>query len=249
MKTPCLIALALLLAAPASAQVMGTGTGPRFGQQFGGRDTHMDEQRCYNRHHPPAERAEACKKLMDEGDIWPQDVADAYRLAGNYDAALAIMTPILAAHPTYAKALEARAVIYATMGKYDLAMADADAAVAATPTDYRAFNARCWVHAATNKDLDTAQNDCAQALMLQHDAADALDTSGFLDFRRGDMKAAITDYDAAIDGDPTVASSRYMRGLAKLRSGDTEGSAADIDRAKDIDPYIGDEFATYGVKP
>jgi hypothetical protein len=64
-----------------------------------------------------------------------------------------------------------------------------------------------------------------------------------------DDKDAIADYTAAIAINPKLASSYFVRGLAKRRDGDAAGGDADIAAAKAIDPKIAETYAGYGVTP
>jgi hypothetical protein len=69
----------------------------------------------------------------------------------------------------------------------------------------------------------------------------------FVDFKRGDMKAALDGYNAALSASSHQWSSLYMRGIVKCQMGDTAGGDADIADAISHSNYIADEFAGYGV--
>jgi tetratricopeptide (TPR) repeat protein len=248
---PLALLISVCVAPPAFAQSMGTGTGPSFGQQFGGADPKLRTERCYNHHRSPQDRLESCKRLAEEGTSVADmtTLADAYRLAGEYDHALAAITPTLNAHPDDASALGTRAVVYAITGKYDLALADSNLALASAPRDPSSYNNRCWVRAIAARELDAALADCNKSLDLKPGDAAVLDSRGLVNFKRRDMKAAIADYDAALDKSSHLASSLYMRGTARRQSGDAAGGDADIAKAKGLDPYIDSEFSEYGVTP
>jgi hypothetical protein len=53
----------------------------------------------------------------------------------------------------------------------------------------------------------------------------------------------------ALEQDPKLASSLYVRGLARLKTADASNGNADIAAAKAIDPKIADTYAGYGVTP
>jgi tetratricopeptide (TPR) repeat protein len=142
--------------------------------------------------------------------------------------------------------LAERSLVYAEDGKYDLAVADADKAVALVSDHYTLGN-RCWIRAVAGKALDAASEDCNKAL-AEHKDAPTADALALVDYKRGDFKAALDNYNAALDLFPHQWSSLYMRGIVKTRTGDASGKA-DIDEAMSHAPFIADEFAGYGVKP
>ena len=59
---------------------------------------------------------------------------------------------------------------------------------------------------------------------------------------------SVRDYDAAIGGLPEVASSWYVRGLAKRALGDAKGAEADIAKGLALDPKVGERYAGYGAQ-
>ena len=129
-------------------------------------------------------------------------------------------------------------------------MSDADAVVQLSPAgDPSALNARCWVHAVQNTELATARADCEQSLAARPNSAETLDSLAFIFFRQGRFSDAANEYTAALAADPSQASSRFMRGIARLRAGDKPGGEADIAQARTADKGIADRYAGWGVKP
>jgi tetratricopeptide (TPR) repeat protein len=116
------------------------------------------------------------------------------------------------------------------------------------PNNIDAWSARCWVRAVSPGQTQQALSDCNTALKIKPDAADVLDTRGFVYLKLGQADNAIKDYDAALKLDPKLAGSLYGRGIAKLREGERSGSA-DLAAAKDIHKNIAEEFARYGLRP
>jgi tetratricopeptide (TPR) repeat protein len=116
------------------------------------------------------------------------------------------------------------------------------------PNNADAWSARCWVRAISPGQTQQALPDCNQALKIKADAADVLDTRGFVYLKLGQSDNAIKDYDAALKLDPRLAGSLYGRGVAKIRKGDRSGGS-DIAAAKEIKKDIADEFARYGLRP
>ena len=60
---------------------------------------------------------------------------------------------------------------------------------------------------------------------------------------------AISDYDAALKGNPKSAMSLYGRGLVKLRDGKRPEGENDLAAAKAIAPEVADEFTKMGLTP
>jgi len=116
------------------------------------------------------------------------------------------------------------------------------------PNNIDAWSARCWVRAISPGQTQQALSDCNAALKIKPDAADVLDTRGFVYLKLGQSDNAIKDYDAALKVDPKLAGSLYGRGIAKTRKGDKTGSA-DMAAAKTIRSDIVEEFARYGLRP
>ena len=117
------------------------------------------------------------------------------------------------------------------------------------PNNIDAWSARCWVRAISPGQTQQALADCNAALKIKPDAADVLDTRGFVYLKLGQTDNAIKDYDAALKLDQKLAGSLYGRGLAKTRKGDRNGGTADIAAAKAIKSDIAEEFARYGLRP
>ncbi|HEX3674980.1 MAG TPA: hypothetical protein VHU87_11960 [Rhizomicrobium sp.] len=207
----------------------------------------------------PAERVKYCALYADEGSGGEAGtagrrflLAEAYRLAGRYADAEAILTATLNLFPKSEPFLNERAQVYAQDGKYDLALADANKAVGLAPKDDARdkatdLNARCWVRAIAGKELDAAIADCEAALLLHPADPPMMDSLAFAHYRRGDLQKALDGYDAALNASPRQWPSLYMRGIVKLRAGDAGGGKDDVTTALAHAPYIGDEFAGYGV--
>jgi tetratricopeptide (TPR) repeat protein len=111
-----------------------------------------------------------------------------------------------------------------------------------------AWGARCWLRAVGGGQLQSALADCDQSIALDATQANAntFNSRGFVNFMMGRYAQSIRDYDSAIAGDPKVASSYYMRGLAKARSGDP---SADADKAVgiELEPEAAKRYSNYGV--
>lgn len=134
-------------------------------------------------------------------------------------------------------------------GEYLRAIDDYDRAVALAPKESGAWGGRCWSRAVAGIALESALADCERAIELDKADANHLNSRGFVHFRLRHFDLAIRDYDAAIAADPKVASSFYVRGLAKARQGDQRGADADLAAATTLDPGVAARYAGYGVEP
>ncbi|MDC8014942.1 hypothetical protein [Tahibacter soli] len=88
-----------------------------------------------------------------------------------------------------------------------------------------------------DRDLDEAVADCDRALQLDPKDLNHYNSRGFARFRQRQYEQAVADYDRSLGGAP-VASSFYVRGLAKRALGRVEESDADIARGKQLEPGV-----------
>ena len=56
-------------------------------------------------------------------------------------------------------------------------------------------------------DLDGAKADCDRALELDASSWNSLNSRGFIHHRKGDHAASVSDYSAALEHEPEIASS------------------------------------------
>lgn len=164
------------------------------------------------------------------------------------DAAVADLDQAIALSPDNGPMYLERGFAREARKEYPLALRDYGRAVDLLPREASAWGARCWLRAISGAELQSALADCDQAIALDATPANAnaFNSRGFVNFMMGRCTQSIRDYDSAIAGDPRVASSYYMRGLAKARSGDP---SAEADKAAGIklEPEVAKRYATYGV--
>lgn len=125
-----------------------------------------------------------------------------------------------------------------------------DSVIAAHPADTKLammLNGRCWQRALANVDLDKALDDCNRAIKRGGDNAGYLDSRALVYFRKGDLKAALADYDAALGFNPHIAWSLYMRGLVRIVLGQAEAGRADQAAAVAIQADIAEKAAGFGI--
>ena len=109
------------------------------------------------------------------------------------------------------------------------------------------FNALCWEKATAGILLETAFDDCHEALKREPDEGAYLDSLALVELRLGNTDAAIADYTRAISKSSGAAS--FMgRALAYSRKGDRSRAVADLSKAVQLDPDSETRFAEFGLK-
>jgi tetratricopeptide (TPR) repeat protein len=166
-----------------------------------------------------------------------------------YAALIAAYDKAEKAHPELGPFIRgARGEIEIAFEHFDAAGKQLDDLIKSNPGNATLLNNACWTRATQKFQLDEALANCNAAIAAQKDGG-FLDSRGLLYLQRGDAKAAIADYDAALALRPDLAASLYGRGLAKLRSGAAKEGNVDLATARKINPKIDEEFAGYGLKP
>lgn len=195
--------------------------------------------------------------LQSQPDADPAAAAD---LRSDLDAVSRLATPGAAARLTLAS-------MYRKLGNYPAALAQIDLWLRNHPLAHDqaiGLNDRCWLRATANRELPKALHDCNRALDLTPDAPhaqasrivralststrlDALDSRGLVYLRLGRPRAAISDYDSALDANPNIADSLYGRGLAEMRLGRKARARKDLAAAEQLDSGIVQYFAGIGL--
>ena len=109
------------------------------------------------------------------------------------------------------------------------------------------FNSLCWAKATRAILIDSALEDCRQALKLKPDAAAYLDSLGMVMLRLGRLDEALAAYDKAI-AKRTGSASFMGRAMVYARKGDKARATADRAEAVRLDPDAEARFAEYGLK-
>lgn len=63
----------------------------------------------------------------------------------------------------------------------------------------------------------------------------------------GDLQAAISDLDQAVQANPNYADAYYNRGKAKTALGDATGAISDFTRAIQLNPNLPDAYGNRGI--
>jgi tetratricopeptide (TPR) repeat protein len=108
------------------------------------------------------------------------------------------------------------------------------------------FNNLCWAKATAGILLESALDDCREALKLSPDNGAYLDSLGMVLLRLGRDDEAIAAYDGAI-GKNIGAVSLLGRAIAHARRGEAAKAAADRAEALRKDPDIEARFKTFGL--
>lgn len=172
-----------------------------------------------------------------------------YIIQGKLDQALKEAEQAVQLGPNIAASYRQRLRVHEKLAQWDPAIADADKVAQLTPNNAAAVNGQCWTRAEANKDLDVALSFCEAALKLAPNSAAITDSRAFVQFRKGQMKEALADYDQALKLNAKQSSSLFMRGVVERRLGDLADGDADLAAAKAVAPTVADAYAAIGVTP
>ena len=109
------------------------------------------------------------------------------------------------------------------------------------------FNALCWTKATSDVLLDTAIEDCQQALKLSPGTGGYVDSLGMALLKLGRLDEALQAYNDAVAKN-TGADSLMGRAFVYLHKGDRAHAEADAAAARKLSPEIDAVFAEYGLK-
>ena len=124
-----------------------------------------------------------------------------------------------------------RSLAYERQGKYEEALSDCDSMINMQPIEDSFFLQRGFVKDLM-QDFAGAIADYKQAsTLLLHEDSNIHFYIGVARIKLGNIRAAISDFDRAIEIEPTVAPYFYFRARAKELLGDAKGSISDYDRA------------------
>lgn len=171
----------------------------------------------------------------------------AERLEAKYDQAMADINKAIELAPDEPSWPNLRAQLEEETGDLAHAMADYDRATTLDPADDMAWNNACWLRASHNIEIDKALDACNKALKANPANAEARDSLGFVQYRKGQLADALASYNAAFAADPKQAASLYMRGIVEKRMGNAAAGDADIAAATAADPKLPGQFAGYGI--
>lgn len=117
------------------------------------------------------------------------------------------------------------------------------------PGDPALLARRCFMRALAKTELDAALEDCDRALALKPGMAAWRDYRALVLYVQGDYPAALTAYDQALAGNPSLPSSLLMRGVTKGKLGDQPGRDKDVAAAKALDANILNRYRALEILP
>lgn len=109
------------------------------------------------------------------------------------------------------------------------------------------LNNLCWDKATAGILLESALADCNEAVRLDPDSGNILDSLGFVLLRLGRIHESVAAYDKAI-ARRNDATSLMGRAIAHSRNGDPARAEADRAEALKLYPDVESEFADYGLE-
>jgi tetratricopeptide (TPR) repeat protein len=168
---------------------------------------------------------------------------------GRKDAALAPIEERLAtADDDKPDWLSAKAELLARANDADGALAAISEAITIKPTDAKLLNDRCWIKGTMSVQLDSALQDCTRAIELTESNAAALDSRAMVYFRLNRLDEALADLNAALDRNPAIADSLFMRSVIERKMGKARNADEDVANARLLSPKIDEKFARWKIR-
>lgn len=138
------------------------------------------------------------------------------------------------------------------LGDLPLALKYVDQVLALKPDLPKALEERCWVRAVMKEALVGALDDCNRALQDPAFAdkasiANLHNSLGLVHFQLGQYAEAIADYDRSLELAPNVASSHYMRGIAKRALEPSADADNDVARGIALEASVAERYSRFGV--
>jgi tetratricopeptide (TPR) repeat protein/transglutaminase-like putative cysteine protease len=142
----------------------------------------------------------------------------------------------------------AKSQLLARAGDADGAISAIDRAIAVKSASADFLNARCWIKGTLAVQLDSALQDCTRATELTDDNVAVLDSRAMVYFRLNRLSEALADLDAALDRNPVLSSSLYLRAVIERRMGKAESADRDAASARLISPRIDEDYGRWKIK-
>lgn len=208
----------------------------------------------------PDVRVSACSEIIARGSRETKrhraaayvNRAEAYRVRGDPDRALADLNEALRLNPRSTRGLIERASIYLARGGLDQAIADYTAALSLRPKSAAAFYGRAEAFRAKNA-FDRAITDYDRALRLDKKLAAAYAGRASAYRARGELDRALADFNEALKLDPKPAAWHAERGAIHQAKGNLDQAIADYDQAIERDPKLAiaynDRGLAFSAKP
>ncbi|MBB5685867.1 DUF3857 domain-containing protein [Sphingobium boeckii] len=143
--------------------------------------------------------------------------------------------------------LLAKAQIEADGGNTEAALATIDAAIVQMPGNAVLLNGRCWLKGTRKMALDTALKDCTKAIELSDEPTQPLDSRAMVYYRLERYEDALADLEAALQIDPNLSSSLFLRGIIRKHLGQAGLSQSDMLAARTTYPRVDRDYEKYGI--
>lgn len=115
------------------------------------------------------------------------------------------------------------------------------------PQNATTLNNACWFRGLFDTDLDGALEICTRAIERATNGAAMLDSRAMVHYRLGNYDQALADLDSALDLNPGLSASHYLRGAVRLAQGD-KGGREDVRIALRISPELKQRYDQHAVK-
>lgn len=158
-------------------------------------------------------------------------LGDAYSAAGDTRTATAKLEAALYADPNNTNAALHLGTLEAATNQSDLALEHFRTVLKADPNNAVAANNAAWLLADQGKDLNEAQRLAQLATRRDPHYADAHDTLGWIDYRRGAYAPAVAELKQAKQLAPANLSVAAHLGLAYAKTGNKPQALAELNRA------------------
>ena len=159
------------------------------------------------------------------------NLADAYSVAGNADAALPCLDKAIELKPDYVEAYNNRGVANGKAGRLKEALRDLDRAIALDPDDAAAYCNRGNTYSAAKRFAE-AIRDFDRAIKLMPDYADAYNNRGAAYTKTGRLAEALRDLNQAIALKPDEANAYLNRAVAYYAAKDYSKALSDVHTAQ-----------------
>jgi tetratricopeptide (TPR) repeat protein len=165
-------------------------------------------------------------------------LGSAYGALGDVRSAEAAYKAALVAEPTNAEALIGMGDLSARAGQTDQALTDYRAALKGDPNSAIAANNIAWLLADDGRQLDEALRLALLATKVDPTYVDAVDTLGWVYYRKGDFPSAVTTLRKAKAMAPTRLDVAGRLGLALAKTGSRVEAIAELKRALSAPPPV-----------
>ena len=175
-------------------------------------------------------------------------LAERLAYAGKAEEALALLEELFVSDeegPVYASTY---AVVAGLAGRYEDAEAALADELADKPNDASLLNGICWYRGLFDRIEEDTLDICTRAIERANNSAPMLDSRAMVHYRMGDFDASLADFDSALELNPGLAPSIYMRGMVLEAKGEKGGKDA-VRTALRMAPELAETYGKHGIKP